>query len=358
MNKILILLLLLFSHIYAHQLRENYLKINYNAKTQELNLNLEVETRPFELVHEKLLDDSQNSIISFKELRNHQAYFFSYIQKHFLLLKSNIPLSLEGATLTFHRYKSQTYLTIEKKFTHIQLDDLVLRYSIFFEIEANHILLLHLDDTRGDYVLSNKEREYMFSSFHMTQLQRVIIFVKTGFFHILDGIDHLLFILMILLPSVVKGVRASRMEVLKIITTFTVAHSLTLFLSAAGILRVNVTFIESSIALSIFIVSLLNYFGDYKHVNKKIVFLFGLLHGFGFANVLEIAGLEDTLSFAVALFGFNFGVELGQLLVIALYLPLLYTVSIFKYKTISIKFIALASAFISSYWFLQRVGLV
>ena len=358
MTKILILLLLLFSHIYAHQLRENYLKINYNTKTQELNLNLEVETRPFELLHEKLLDDSKNGIISFKELRNHQTYFFAYIQKHFLLFQSNTPLSLKGATLTFHRYKSQTYLTIEKKFTNVVLKDLLLHYSIFFEIEANHILLIHLDDTRGDYVLSNKERKYRFSSFRMTQLQRVIIFIKTGFFHILDGTDHLLFILMILLPSVVKGIRASSMDVLKIITTFTVAHSLTLFLSASGILRVNVTFIESSIALSILIVSLLNYFGDYKHVNKKIVFLFGLLHGFGFSNVLEIAGVSDTLSFVVALFGFNFGVELGQLLVISIYLPFLYSISLFKYKTIGIKVIALLSAFISSYWFLQRVGLV
>jgi len=358
MNKILILLLLLCSHVFSHQLRENYLKIQYNDKTQELNLNLEVETRPFELLHETLLDDSKNGIISFKELRNHQNYFFSYIQQHFMLQEHNTPLSLQDATLTFHRYKTQTYLTIEKKFTNIKLDQLVLHYSLFFAIESNHKLLIHLDDTRGDYVLSNKERTYKFSSFAMTQFQRLKIFVKTGFLHILDGTDHLLFILMILLPSVIKGLRSSSIEVLKIVTTFTLAHSLTLFLSAAAILRPNVQFIESSIALSIFIVSVLNYFGDYKHVNKKIVFLFGLLHGFGFANVLEIAGVEDIYSFAVALFGFNFGVELGQLLVILLYLPVLYLISISSYKIYGIKLLALFAAIMSGYWFLQRVGLM
>ena len=358
MKKIFTLLLLLFSNLYSHQLRENYLKIHYSSKTQELSLNLEVETRPFEQIHTELLDDNKNGIISFKELSHHQKYFFSYIQKHFILQELNNSLSLKDAKLTFHRYKGQTYLTIEKKFTNIQLDQLVLHYSIFFAIEKNHKLLLHLDDTRGDYVLSNKERVYKFSSFHMAQLERMFIFTKTGFSHILDGLDHLLFILMILLPSVIKGIKHSSVEILKVITTFTLAHSLTLFLSATGILKVNTIFIESSIALSILVISLLNYFGDYKHVNKKIVFLLGLLHGFGFANVLEIAGIEDRLSFIAALFGFNFGVELGQLLVILFYLPVLYLISISKYKTNGIKLIALFAALISSYWFLQRVGLV
>jgi len=358
MKQIFTLLLLLFSNLYSHQLRENYLKVHYNTKMQELSLNLEVETRPFEQIYTELLDDNKNGIISFKELRNHQKYFFSYIQKYFILQEQNTPLSLQDAKLTFHRYKSQTYLTIEKKFTNVQLDQLVLHYSIFFTIEKNHKLLLHLDDTRGDYVLSNKERVYKFSSFQMTQLERIFIFTKTGFSHILDGLDHLLFILMILLPSVIKGIKHSSLEILKVITTFTLAHSFTLFLSAVGILHVNTILIESSIALSIFIIALLNYFGDYKHVNKKIVFLFGLLHGFGFANVLEIAGVEDKLSFAVALFGFNLGVEIGQLLVILIYLPVLYLISISSYKTYDIKLIALFAAIISGYWFLQRVGLV
>ncbi|UCM99429.1 HupE/UreJ family protein [Sulfurimonas sp. SWIR-19] len=358
MHKIFLPLLLLFSSLYSHQLRENYLKISYNKKTQELFVNIEVETRPFEQAYENLLDDNKNGIISFKELRHHQTYLFSYIKKHFILQESNKALSLKDAKLTFHRYKNQTYLTIEKKFINIKLEQLVLHYSLFFSIEKNHKLLLHLDDTRGDYVLSNNDRIYKFSSYPMTQLQRMYIFTKTGFSHILDGLDHLLFILMILLPSIMKGIRHSSIEILKIITTFTLAHSLTLFLSATGILKVNTTFIESSIALSILIVSLLNYFGDYKHINKKIVFLFGLLHGFGFANVLEIAGIKDRLSFIVALFGFNFGVELGQLLVVLFYLPLLYLISISKYKTNGIKLIALFAALISGYWFMQRVGLV
>lgn len=355
MRKIVIFFLLTLS-LYAHQMRENYLKLEYDASTKTCKVLLEVETRLLE--DETLLDDNKNSIISYKELQHHKEYLFTYVQKHFFLMKDDKLLSLKGATLTFHRYKSQTYLTIEKTFNDINLDSLTLEYSLFFELEKNHKLLIHLDKTRGDYVLDTNNRHYSFSSYKMTQLQRFSIFVKTGFKHILDGIDHLLFILMILLPSIIKGIRASSLDIFKIITTFTLAHSLTLFLSASGILRPNVTFIESSIALSIFIVALLNFFGFYKHVNKKIVFTFGLLHGFGFANVLEIAGVDDTLSFLVALFGFNLGVEFGQMSVILLYLPLLYLVSVVSWRANAIKGIALLTAFVSAYWFLQRLSLV
>ena len=120
----------------------------------------------------------------------------------------------------------------------------------------------------------------------------------------------------------------------------------------------NTTIIESGIALSIFIVALLNLLKQYNHINYKISFGFGLLHGFGFANVLHIAGVNDTFSFVVALFGFNIGVELGQLGVIAIAFPLL----MFIYKTplhkpLFMLFIV-ATLAVSSFWFVERIGLV
>jgi len=355
--KILFYLICLVIFLDAHQLRENYLQIHYNEKAKTLNITLEVETRPLELNNEKLLDDSKNGIISFKELRHHQKYLALYVRKHFKLFNDKVPLLLNNTKIVFHRYQSQTYMSLSKNFDNILLDKLHLKYNMFFEFEKNHKLLIHLNDQRGDYILNNKERRYDFSSFKMSQFQRLYIFVKTGIYHILDGSDHLLFILMILLPSVKRGLKISLFDILKIVTTFSVAHSITLFISGLGLFRPNIMFIETSIAFSILTVAFMNFKAQYEHVNKKIVFLFGLLHGFGFANVLEIAQVNDTLSFVVALFGFNLGVEFGQIFVILMLLPFLYFISISKWSEKFIKSISLFAMLISAYWVLQRVGL-
>jgi hypothetical protein len=352
--KLILFFFLLITLIDAHQLRENYLTIHHNEDSQELNISLEIETRLFE---NTLIDDNNNGIISYKELQHNQEIFFNYTKSHFKFYDEKKLLSLNGATIVFHRYQDQTYLQINKIFQNINLNTLTLHYSMFFELEKNHKLLLHLDENRGDYVLHNTEQKYAFSNYKITNYQRLYTFLKTGVTHILDGLDHLLFIFMIILPSLYREINISFMEIFKIITTFSLAHSLTLLLSALGLFSPNIIFIESSIALSIFIVAFMNYFGEYKHINKKIVFIFGLLHGFGFATVLQIVKIDSTFSFLVALFGFNLGVEVGQFFVIILILPVLYLVSKFNYTLVFIKMIAFASMLISGFWFFQRIGL-
>ena len=338
--------------------------MTYNDVNKTALLTLEIETRVLE--NNNSLDDNKNGLISFKELRAHKRFILDYVSHHFQLLSHGEKVSLEGADSDFHRYQDQTYLQINKTLHDIDLDTLTLRYDMFFDKEKNHKMLIHLDDNRGDFVVNNKNRGYNFSSFKMTQFMRLKIFIHNGIEHILDGLDHLLFVLMILIPSIVllhnsnklKTLKTSLFSLLKIITTFSIAHSLTLFISGAGLWTPNVQFIESSIALSIFAVALLNFMQQYNHVNKKIVFTFGLLHGFGFANVLEIAKMDDTLSFVVALFGFNFGVELGQIFVIALLLPFLYIIARMKWCINILRGIAFLAMLVSGFWFLQRVGVL
>jgi hypothetical protein len=101
----------------------------------------------------------------------------------------------------------------------------------------------------------------------------------------------------------------------------------------------------------------MNYLSKYNHVTKKIVFVFGLLHGFGFANVLEIADIDSKLEFLTALFGFNLGVEIGQIFVILLTVPFLYLLSKSRYSYRSFKLISFLAMLVSGYWFIQRIGL-
>jgi len=367
MNRVPYIFLLLFSiSLQAHQLRENYLRINYDEKTQTIKMVLEVETRLLERENEILIDDNKNGIISYTELYAHQALITSYTKEHFKLYADTKILTFDKAKILFHRYQDQTYMQVTKTFNKINLNCLELKYNMFFELEDIHKLLIHLDDERGDFILNKKNKHYNFSSFRMSTFERLSIFVKSGIKHILDGYDHLLFVLMILMPSLAflrlhsnrKIFKISLIEILKIITTFSIAHSITLFISGSGLWIPSTTFIESSIALSIFVVAFMNLLSKYDHINKKIVFLFGLLHGFGFANVLEIAQVDSTMAFVTALFGFNLGVEFGQIFAITLMLPLLYLLSKNRYCIASIKALSLLTMFISAYWFLQRVSLV
>lgn len=354
--KQILLLSILSLSLYSHELKENYLQVDYNQTTDILNINLEVETR---LLEEKypFMDENKNEIVSHKELRNHQITLLKYVMKHISFYSNSEQLPLEDSNVSIIRGDNfKSYMQINKSFQGISLDDLEVKYDMFFDLEDTHKLFIHLNENRGDFVLSKDLQHYKFTSTAMSQLERLIVFVEEGIIHILDGLDHLLFILMLLIPIV--ALKGSYMHLLKIVTVFAIAHSITLFISGFGLYVPSITLVESSIALSIFVVASLNFFKLYSHVNYKIVFVFGLMHGFGFANVLKVGQVSDTTSFLVALFGFNIGVELGQILMVLLYLIPLYFVRDNKYKEYIIKVVTFITAIISVVWFLQRVGLV
>jgi hypothetical protein len=168
-------------------------------------------------------------------------------------------------------------------------------------------------------------------------------FVREGVHHIWTGYDHLLFLLALLLPGVLRRTsggweavptfRESAVAVLKVVTAFTMAHSITLALAALEVVRLPSRWVESAIAASILIAAVGNLVpvgtagaagGRWRRWSAwKLAFAFGLIHGFGFAGVLGELGLRRG-EVAGPLLGFNAGVELGQLAVVALFLPLAF----------------------------------
>ena len=145
-------------------------------------------------------------------------------------------------------------------------------------------------------------------------------FVELGFAHILDGVDHLLFILCLVIPF--RRIR----PLVAIVSSFTVAHSITLIASAAGLAPDGLWFpplIEMLIALSIVYMALENIVGAKLERRWLIAFGFGLVHGFGFSFALRQSMQFAGAHMALSLVSFNVGVELGQLLVLAMTVPLL-----------------------------------
>ncbi|MDP3294420.1 MAG: HupE/UreJ family protein [Nevskia sp.] len=151
--------------------------------------------------------------------------------------------------------------------------------------------------------------------------QTLARYLRFGFLHIIPhGLDHMLFVVGLYL-----GTRKLR-SLLLLVTTFTVAHSLTLILASFGALRVPAAVVEPLIALSIAWIGIENLRADSTRLSRSrvlMVFGFGLLHGLGFAAALKELGLPPS-NFVGALLSFNVGVELGQLAVIALALLLTF----------------------------------
>ena len=152
--------------------------------------------------------------------------------------------------------------------------------------------------------------------------QSMLRFLAQGFEHILDGADHLLFLLCLVVPF-----RRKLRALVWIVTAFTAGHSVTLIASAYGAAPTGLWFpplVETLIALSIFYMCVENVVCANPRTRWPIAFGFGLVHGLGFANALGDLGAGQL---APTLAGFNLGVELGQLVVVAALLPLLFVVS-------------------------------
>ena len=179
-------------------------------------------------------------------------------------------------------------------------------------------------------------------------------FVLAGMHHIFIGPDHILFIIGLLLLGGGVG------RLLKIVTAFTVAHSVTLALAALQIVNPPARVIEPAIALSIVVVGVENLIGGGRRdVRAGIAFAFGFVHGFGFASVLREFGLPPA-ALGWSLFSFNLGVELGQACIVLAVLPLLALARAHR-PALAGRVVTVGSACViaaGAYWFVQRVFLL
>ena len=165
---------------------------------------------------------------------------------------------------------------------------------------------------------------------HAGPLMVLSAYVGLGIEHILFGVDHLLFVLCLLL--LVRGIR----NLLATVTAFTLAHSITLAAATLGFIRVPAAPVEATIALSIVFLASELARGDARHTVARsypwlVAFAFGLLHGLGFAGALAEVGLPQG-EIPLALFGFNVGVELGQLAFVATVLSLARLVRLMAWR--------------------------
>jgi hypothetical protein len=211
-------------------------------------------------------------------------------------------------------------------------------YRLLFDVDPLHrgLLNLSVEGERRAGIFSIDTPVQRFTLSALSPLGQFVDYLKEGVFHIWSGFDHMLFLLSLLLPAVLvrtgspapswtpaASFKRAFWDVFKVVTAFTVAHSITLSLAALGVISLPSRLVESAIAASVVLAALNNVRPLVYGGRWIIAFCFGLIHGFGFASVLADLGLPQS-SLLPALLAFNLGVEAGQLLLVAAFLPIAY----------------------------------
>lgn len=269
-------------------------------------------------------------------------------------------------------------------------DELTVAYTAFMEEDPSHRCLIVMEyNWRAGLInneslvaldLSKDNAEGTISLTETSLWKGFLAMVRQGMWHIWIGMDHILFLLALILPSVVRRkrdrgaatgprgatlrgdllgwvpvekFRPAFMYILKIVTFFTLAHTITLSLAALNIVDLPSRVVESIIAFSVGLAALHNITPVFRGRDWIIAFVFGLFHGFGFASVLGELGFKGEY-LSLSLVGFNVGVEIGQVVIIALIFPVLYLIRNRKYYPKLLVGLSVLLILVSSYWFIER----
>ena len=188
----------------------------------------------------------------------------------------------------------------------------------------------------------------------LTTWQLMLKFGEAGIEHIVTGYDHICFLVALILWA------RKIWPVVKIVTAFTISHSITLSLAALNVVTLPTTLTESAIAASIIFVAIENFFSRNVDKRWRVTFLFGFIHGFGFASALTEMGVPQN-AVVPALASFNIGVEIGQIVIVLTLIPMMLGVDTLTKGRRDPKFVYAVSSVIALfgvYWLLQRIGVL
>ena len=318
-----------------------------------------VDVVSIDLMLEDALRDNSNTSTRFTK-KTQGVQSLSFLQIHSNGAATPItpgtpePVSTENGVHTMIPFKTDP----------MEVEDIQVIFSDFFQFDPQHTVNIELE-------LPEISKVGLISLDHPTwkpadsAFEQFIVFTIEGVWHIWIGIDHILFLVALLLPSVlrlengkwvpVSNFKTAFYNVLKVVTAFTVAHSVTLTLATLDIVTLPSKWVEAVIALSVVLAAINNIYPMVSDRVWAVALGFGFIHGFGFANVL--ADLElPTGTLAVALFSFNIGVELGQLAIVIVMFPIIFLLRQKSfYQPIKLRLGSAVIGLIASLWIVDRV---
>lgn len=388
--------LLLHAAAWAHKPSDSYLTLRATEGADAISVRWDIALRDLDYVLQ--LDRDGNGELSWGEVRQRGDDIARYATGHLQLSSGDKACPLQPAgVMMLDKHSDGTYavLTLTARCEGLA-GALKARYSLLFDVDPSHRGLVQWIAPGGDaaqaLIFGTESAEQKLALKPPQAWETLRQYVVEGVWHIWIGFDHILFLLALLLPAVlvrrsgqwqgVDRLRGAVIEVLKVVTAFTLAHSITLTLAALQLVTLPSRLVESVIAASVILAALNNLRGTYgrpplaadgvrppRGANPSwggpatdladrrwvLAFAFGLIHGFGFASVLADLGLpQDAL--VLALVGFNVGVELGQLAIVAVFLPLAFRLRGTRFYRVGVlKAGSLAVAALAAWWLVERM---
>ena len=357
----LLALLLACGPAAAHKASDAYLTVERDGAA--LHGRIDVALRDLE--NAVGLDANGDGDITWGEVRARRADIAAYALAHLAVASAGERCALvaAGPRIDTHTDGAYAVLTLRGRCPRTG-PTLAIDYTLFAGLDPLHRGLLNfVEGGRSRSVVMSADAPHRVVGGD-AWLRAFATYVREGVRHIWTGYDHVLFLLSLLLPAVLvragrawlpgASLRAALVDVAKVVTAFTLAHSITLSLAALAIVALPSRLVESGIALSVVLAALNNVFPVVAHGRWAAAFGFGLLHGFGFAGALADLGLPSG-SLALSLAGFNLGVEAGQLAIVALFVPAAFALrATWAYRRLALRGGSLAIAALASAWFVGR----
>lgn len=343
---------------WAHKASDGFLYLSLQEPGQP-SLRVDLALRDLALVVP--LDGNGNGRLTGAELRQAQPAITRYLSARVMVANDQGDCRLANRQQGISRHSDGNYAALVY---HLDCPGdgapLSLRYKALFEQDALHRGLLQVQQSDRQWlaVIGPDTHAVSLTVDGAGTVNTFVSFLGEGVVHLLVGLDHLLFLLVLVIPVSLSrsGTLRSRVWGLTgVVTAFTLAHSITLALSALKWVSLPIDWVETVIALSITIAAINIRWPILGPKTWKLAFAFGLIHGFGFASVLaELT--SGTSQQVVALAGFNLGVELGQLLVLLAVFPLLYLAARYTwYRRALVPAMVVSVCGISLFWMVQRL---
>ena len=364
----------------AHKASDSFLALQ--TKGAKISGRWDIALRDLDLVLE--LDRDGDNVISWGEVRTRQADIDAYARAGLELKTGQSVCPWEVTDHLIDNHTDGAYVVLKlAAVCPSAVAALTVNYKLLFEVDAQHRGLLKLETLPAEgaahtmsavFPVENATQTFNVSANGETPIlakaAQLGTYVADGIKHIAIGFDHTLFLVALLVPAVLVRTKDDRtgvarwmpvadmhtafITVLKIVTAFTIAHSTTLSLAALDVVRLPSRLVESLIAVSVLATALDNLWPFLPRKRWLVAFSFGLIHGFGFASVLADLNLPNS-SLLLSLLGFNIGVEVGQLALVAILIPLAYfTRTTRAYPRVALQAGSVAIAAVSLGWLLER----
>ena len=378
MKRLLLLLLAVLLQLmqgtaWAHKPSDSYLTLRATAGSNDITVRWDIALRDLDYVLE--LDRDGNGELTWGEVRQRSPDITRLATSRLQLTAFDKACSWATAMpMMIDKHSDGAYAVLSLtaqcgNLSNLPAGALKAKYSLLFDVDPSHRGLVQWiapgEANAQALVFGTESAEQSLALQPSGVWQTLRQYLKDGVLHIWAGYDHILFLLSLLLPAVLirqagKWEPAPRLggafkEVLKVVTAFTLAHSITLSLAALQIISLPSRLVESVIAASVILAALNNLRGTIDKRRWVMAFVFGLIHGFGFASVLTDLGLPQG-ALILALVGFNGGVEVGQLAIVAVFLPIAFWLRATGFYRVGVlKVGSIIVALLASWWLLQRL---